>query len=990
VTELRLFISSTFRDLQEEREHLVKKIFPEIRALCRQRGITFTEVDLRWGLTEEEAVLGRIVRTCLEEVDRCHPFFLGLFGNTYGWVPDIHEVFMDSELMHRYPWVERAVLDGRSLTELEFIEGVFDPPAGSTPHAWFYRRSAGADADSLPPELQRLIERTRATGHVVHDFSNFDDLGLQVRTDLLKVIDQLWPATDAPTPAAAERRAHAAFAASRTRGFIPRSEYSSWFERWIECGTTPLVVVGESGLGKSSLVASLSQTFRRRNPTAFVIEHYAGVTDPSTTVVGTVRRIVDEIAERFGLESDVPDDPRESEANFLDWLFRLEHIAAENETATLVVIDAINQMEDRAKAMLWVPSAIPGSVRLVLSTTPGEAAAALAGRGWETMTVTPVEDERVRHSIVVRYLGEFHKGIDRRQLQRLTSDDKASSPLYLRVVAEELRLHGLHETVDQLVTHYVGAANLDEVFQRVLQRLERDFGCDDVRSVCSAIWCSRNGLSESELLAVSGVGRLALSRMLYSLDYHLLRRNGLLDFFHDYLRDAVCGRYLVEDSIRSDVHRRIAEHFATTPHVERRRDEEPWQWSRAGESERLHDCLCSAGMFRLLSASENQFELVGYWRSIEPQYDAASSYITAVDLWLEQAASAPDVLILLQSVVSLLVQMSDFEAAHQVAERLMRVARTRSDDDATTAAAYAAMANVYLRQGRYRQSASEAETARSILERNGLQSTAEYREYLSLLLTAQYSIGDFERAEDLAAQALDLAKRNPDGTRLETLNRLHNVAAIACAKGDRDRALRLMHRVVEEYTALLGVHHPQTNRMLFSLGSVLHSFNEPQQAVKCFETSFNHLHGALGDTMGVAKILFSWGVSLIRLGQYPDALQKLEEAGGMQRQFVGENDIDLLDTLTHIALIHIRTGRPHSAGEILVRILPNKAECRGWSHPTTLLNLETFETALLAAGCLARHEADSFREEEPLVRYQRLASAFNQAPDVGSNPIPHG
>lgn len=41
--ELRVFISSTFRDLQEEREHLIKKIFPEIRALCRDRGIRFTE-----------------------------------------------------------------------------------------------------------------------------------------------------------------------------------------------------------------------------------------------------------------------------------------------------------------------------------------------------------------------------------------------------------------------------------------------------------------------------------------------------------------------------------------------------------------------------------------------------------------------------------------------------------------------------------------------------------------------------------------------------------------------------------------------------------------------------------------------------------------------------------------------------------------------------------------------------------------------------------
>ena len=44
-SELRVFISSTFRDLQEEREHLVTKIFPEIRALCRERGVTFTDAS---------------------------------------------------------------------------------------------------------------------------------------------------------------------------------------------------------------------------------------------------------------------------------------------------------------------------------------------------------------------------------------------------------------------------------------------------------------------------------------------------------------------------------------------------------------------------------------------------------------------------------------------------------------------------------------------------------------------------------------------------------------------------------------------------------------------------------------------------------------------------------------------------------------------------------------------------------------------------------
>ena len=82
--ELRLFISSTFRDLQEEREHLVKKVFPAIRSLCRSRGVAFAGVDLRWGLTEEDAMLGQVIRTCLEEIDKCRPYFIGMIGERYG------------------------------------------------------------------------------------------------------------------------------------------------------------------------------------------------------------------------------------------------------------------------------------------------------------------------------------------------------------------------------------------------------------------------------------------------------------------------------------------------------------------------------------------------------------------------------------------------------------------------------------------------------------------------------------------------------------------------------------------------------------------------------------------------------------------------------------------------------------------------------------------------------------------------------------------
>ena len=47
---VRVFISSTFRDMFREREILVKRIFPQLRKLCEERFVTWGEVDLRWGV----------------------------------------------------------------------------------------------------------------------------------------------------------------------------------------------------------------------------------------------------------------------------------------------------------------------------------------------------------------------------------------------------------------------------------------------------------------------------------------------------------------------------------------------------------------------------------------------------------------------------------------------------------------------------------------------------------------------------------------------------------------------------------------------------------------------------------------------------------------------------------------------------------------------------------------------------------------------------
>jgi hypothetical protein len=46
--EIRIFISSPFIDMQEERNLMVKKVIPKLRKISGERDVTISYVDLRW------------------------------------------------------------------------------------------------------------------------------------------------------------------------------------------------------------------------------------------------------------------------------------------------------------------------------------------------------------------------------------------------------------------------------------------------------------------------------------------------------------------------------------------------------------------------------------------------------------------------------------------------------------------------------------------------------------------------------------------------------------------------------------------------------------------------------------------------------------------------------------------------------------------------------------------------------------------------------
>lgn len=70
--------------MHAERDILVHSVFPELRRRAATYCLYLQEVELRWGVTEEES--GRAIELCLSEVCRSQ-MMVGILGERYGLVP---------------------------------------------------------------------------------------------------------------------------------------------------------------------------------------------------------------------------------------------------------------------------------------------------------------------------------------------------------------------------------------------------------------------------------------------------------------------------------------------------------------------------------------------------------------------------------------------------------------------------------------------------------------------------------------------------------------------------------------------------------------------------------------------------------------------------------------------------------------------------------------------------------------------------------------
>ena len=453
---IRIFISSTFHDMNAERNLLVGFVFPELRERCIHRKLHLIDVDLRWGVTEEQTQTKGVLEICLEEIERCRPFFVGLLGERYGWIPPSYSLSENSNL----EWLE-SVAPGHSITALEIYSGVLRDPAMQS-RAFFYfrdpsyidrlpseeRRSYAAESPDARLKLEKLKAQVRERCQVRDYRTPDDDLARAVLEDLWTAIDAAYPDDAAPEKdEAIERSFHEAFLEDRAGHFWGRHSELEQIANYVGGTTsTPLVVTGKPGMGKSALLAGLAAQRLAEEPRrGWLLPHFVGISPESSRVTGTLRRLWREIAQRSSLQELPPEDDRSLMERFSELLAQ-----AAAKGPFILFIDGLDQFRrvQRGSHLEWLPAELPPGVRIIVSTLKGEWLDELRARR-PAPTEILLEDPtpEIRTQIVTERLSEYRKSLDQTQLAALLSKIESVSPLYLAVACEELRVFGKYENL---------------------------------------------------------------------------------------------------------------------------------------------------------------------------------------------------------------------------------------------------------------------------------------------------------------------------------------------------------------------------------------------------------------------------------------------------------------------------------------------------------------------------------------------------------------
>jgi WD40 repeat protein len=410
--------------------------------------------------------------------------------------------------------------------------------------------------------------------------------------------------------------AHRAFGVERARVFVGREVLLAKIARYTglrasgeaersitdDQTTSPLILLGAGGSGKSALLARSAQEALKEGepPGTVILQRYIGGVPGTESLVRTLGSLVADLASLYG--QSLPHTPEDSKE--LREVFHTVLSCASAERALVLYLDALDQLDpaDCSWMLEWLPRELPAHVRVVASVRTGTSVEQAARRNYpagsllEVSPMSPVEGEAMLNA----WLGDkraswFNAGIAPSTGRRLTAPQQAAilrafecngSALWLKLVYEEAvswtswnEPPELPGTIDGLLKNLIQIKLIDQ------ERHPKVF----LERALAYLTAGRFGLSESEVARALAMDAevweefranektqrkweddktlppILWSRLFFDLQPYLglAQIDGALvmRWFHREFAEAMRARYLSADGDRARIHGVLADAF---------------------------------------------------------------------------------------------------------------------------------------------------------------------------------------------------------------------------------------------------------------------------------------------------------------------------------------------------------------------------------------------------------------------------------------------
>ncbi|KAL4692612.1 hypothetical protein H8959_016422 [Pygathrix nigripes] len=400
---IRLFISSTFRDMHGERDLLLRSVLPALQARAAPHHISLHGIDLRWGVTEEETRRNRQLEVCLGEVENAQ-LFVGILGSRYGYIPPSYNL---PDYPH-FHWAQQYP-SGRSVTEMEVMQFLnrnqrLQPSAqaliyfrdssflSSVPDTWksdFVSESE--EAACRISELKSCLSRQKGItcrryacewGGVAAGrpyVGGLEEFGQLVLQDVWNMIQELYLQPGAlleqPVSIPDDDLVQATFQQLQKPPSTarPRLLQDTVQQLMLYHGRLSLVT-GQSGQGKTAFLASLVSALQAPDGAKvapLVFFHFSGARPDQGLALTLLRRLCTYLRGQLKEPGALPNTYRS-----LVWELQQRLLPKSSESLhpgqTLVlIIDGADRLVDQNGQLIsdWIPKKLPRCVHLVLSVS---------------------------------------------------------------------------------------------------------------------------------------------------------------------------------------------------------------------------------------------------------------------------------------------------------------------------------------------------------------------------------------------------------------------------------------------------------------------------------------------------------------------------------------------------------------------------------------------------------------------------------------------